>query len=119
MAVMKPPPASTRFGFSMPGAGRGPTPARPFSVWKKTVIPAGRKAATCGRQADAQVHQVAGRDLPGHAPGDDLLAVPAHDWALQEVIHQHARGPDRIGRDRPHGDDLVGLGDDRVAPPWP
>jgi len=47
MAVMRPPPASTRFGFSMPRAGRGPTPARPFSVWKKTPIPGGRKPVTC------------------------------------------------------------------------
>ena len=47
MAVMRPPPASTMFGFSMPCAGRGPTPASPFSVWKKTLIPGGKKPVTC------------------------------------------------------------------------
>ena len=40
------PPASVRRGCAMPSSGIGPVPIKPFSDWKNTLMPAGRKFDT-------------------------------------------------------------------------
>jgi len=45
-AEMNPPPASVRFGSSMPVGGGEPKPMMPFSLWNATSTPGGTYFAT-------------------------------------------------------------------------
>src|SRR5215470_9155649 len=109
------PAASVSVGCAIPSSGTDPVPIKPFSDWKKTCMPAGRKLATR-----------VGIPMPRFTsmPGESSLAIRRAmivcgsiliSCVGDEVIDDRCRRHNMIGRDHANRHDIVSADDDRCG----
>src|SRR5262249_7660224 len=109
------PAASVSVGWAIPSSGTDPVPIRPFSDWKNTCMPAGRKFATC-----------VGMPMPRFTsmPGEISLVIRramivcgsmSISCVGDEVIDDRCRRYHMIRRHHADRNDVVGTDDDGLG----